>query len=266
MVGGRIYCPYCAAEHVWNCNEARTDPSNSRPSRWCISKLIRPAKPGAAASGHLAPEPALSVSGRRPRRCRRDAARGIAVALAQIPHRMIDVATVSAAPAPPAPQQARPRAVVCRAPMNRAALTPSSSPHEGRTAAREFLEPEVAPHPERRLKKDCGRRTWARACRQSRPLPAAFRTPHPLPQFAGLIGGGTGREAEKGTSDGPRRELQAIRRRLHAEGAKRGSVEDKNILLNVALAWVRLARQSLRRGQARPPPAPRISGKAALNS
>jgi hypothetical protein len=23
IVGGRIYCPYCAAEHVWTCNEAR---------------------------------------------------------------------------------------------------------------------------------------------------------------------------------------------------------------------------------------------------
>jgi hypothetical protein len=25
IVGGRIYCPYCAADHVWTCNEARFD-------------------------------------------------------------------------------------------------------------------------------------------------------------------------------------------------------------------------------------------------
>ena len=25
VVGGRIYCPYCAADHVWTCNEAWLD-------------------------------------------------------------------------------------------------------------------------------------------------------------------------------------------------------------------------------------------------
>ena len=23
IAGGRIYCPYCAADHVWSCGEAR---------------------------------------------------------------------------------------------------------------------------------------------------------------------------------------------------------------------------------------------------
>ena len=25
IAGGRIYCPYCAADHVWTCNEARLE-------------------------------------------------------------------------------------------------------------------------------------------------------------------------------------------------------------------------------------------------
>jgi hypothetical protein len=25
VVGGRIFCPYCAADHVWTCSEARFD-------------------------------------------------------------------------------------------------------------------------------------------------------------------------------------------------------------------------------------------------
>ena len=25
IAGGRIYCPYCAADHVWSCNEARLE-------------------------------------------------------------------------------------------------------------------------------------------------------------------------------------------------------------------------------------------------
>jgi hypothetical protein len=25
IVGGRIFCPYCVAEHVWSSNEARVD-------------------------------------------------------------------------------------------------------------------------------------------------------------------------------------------------------------------------------------------------
>ncbi len=41
------------------------------------------------------------------------------------------------------------------------------------------------------------------------------------------------------------------------------SIEDKNILLNVALAWVRLARQSQAAGQSS---AGAEDGKAALNS
>lgn len=28
IVGGRIYCPYCAADHVWTCNEVRFDQAN----------------------------------------------------------------------------------------------------------------------------------------------------------------------------------------------------------------------------------------------
>ena len=27
VVGGRIYCPYCATDHIWTCHEARFDPS-----------------------------------------------------------------------------------------------------------------------------------------------------------------------------------------------------------------------------------------------
>lgn len=31
VAGGRIFCPYCVAEHVWSCNEARFDqPSHSQ--------------------------------------------------------------------------------------------------------------------------------------------------------------------------------------------------------------------------------------------
>ncbi len=29
VVGGRIYCPYCAADHVWTCSEARFDHQNN---------------------------------------------------------------------------------------------------------------------------------------------------------------------------------------------------------------------------------------------
>ena len=28
VVGGRIYCPYCVADHVWTCNEARIEPQH----------------------------------------------------------------------------------------------------------------------------------------------------------------------------------------------------------------------------------------------
>lgn len=31
--GGRVYCPYCAAEHVWNCTEARLDPVRTAPNK-----------------------------------------------------------------------------------------------------------------------------------------------------------------------------------------------------------------------------------------
>jgi hypothetical protein len=30
IVGGRIYCPYCAADHAWTCNEARFDRLEAR--------------------------------------------------------------------------------------------------------------------------------------------------------------------------------------------------------------------------------------------
>jgi hypothetical protein len=30
IVGGRVYCPYCAAEHVWTCTEARHDEPRKR--------------------------------------------------------------------------------------------------------------------------------------------------------------------------------------------------------------------------------------------
>lgn len=29
--GGRIYCPYCAADHVWTCNEAKLDDRDRKP-------------------------------------------------------------------------------------------------------------------------------------------------------------------------------------------------------------------------------------------
>lgn len=32
IVGGRIYCPYCAADHVWTCGEAQFD-DVIRPTR-----------------------------------------------------------------------------------------------------------------------------------------------------------------------------------------------------------------------------------------
>ena len=36
VVGGRIYCPCSAADHIWTCHEARSIPSSSRrASRWC---------------------------------------------------------------------------------------------------------------------------------------------------------------------------------------------------------------------------------------
>lgn len=33
IAGGRIFCPYCAAEHVWTCGEARLDdkPQRQKP-------------------------------------------------------------------------------------------------------------------------------------------------------------------------------------------------------------------------------------------
>jgi hypothetical protein len=27
--GGRIFCPYCATDHIWTCNEARIEQNNS---------------------------------------------------------------------------------------------------------------------------------------------------------------------------------------------------------------------------------------------
>jgi len=30
VVGGRVYCPYCAAEHVWTCTDARQDEPRKR--------------------------------------------------------------------------------------------------------------------------------------------------------------------------------------------------------------------------------------------
>ncbi len=31
VVGGRIFCPYCAAEHVWSAREAHADEHRSKP-------------------------------------------------------------------------------------------------------------------------------------------------------------------------------------------------------------------------------------------
>jgi hypothetical protein len=31
VVGGRIYCPYCASDHVWTAFEARLDQAPSGP-------------------------------------------------------------------------------------------------------------------------------------------------------------------------------------------------------------------------------------------
>jgi hypothetical protein len=33
IVGGSIYCPYCAADHVWTCNEARFDPMSQHHNK-----------------------------------------------------------------------------------------------------------------------------------------------------------------------------------------------------------------------------------------
>ena len=30
VVGGRIYCPYCAADHVWTCKDARPDDDRNK--------------------------------------------------------------------------------------------------------------------------------------------------------------------------------------------------------------------------------------------
>lgn len=29
IAGGRVYCPYCAVEHVWSCTDARIEPARS---------------------------------------------------------------------------------------------------------------------------------------------------------------------------------------------------------------------------------------------
>ena len=39
VVGGRIYCPYCAADHVWTCNEAQLD----HPNKTARKPLVRQA-------------------------------------------------------------------------------------------------------------------------------------------------------------------------------------------------------------------------------
>lgn len=39
VVGGRIFCPYCAADHIWNCNDARFD----EPRRSETRTLVRQA-------------------------------------------------------------------------------------------------------------------------------------------------------------------------------------------------------------------------------
>ncbi len=33
ITGGRIYCPYCAAEHVWYSSEARSDERGAERSK-----------------------------------------------------------------------------------------------------------------------------------------------------------------------------------------------------------------------------------------
>jgi hypothetical protein len=33
IVGGRLYCPYCAAEHVWTCEEARHQQTGHPPNK-----------------------------------------------------------------------------------------------------------------------------------------------------------------------------------------------------------------------------------------
>ena len=40
MAGGRIFCPYCVAEHVWSSTEARLD---ERPSERRQKPLVRQA-------------------------------------------------------------------------------------------------------------------------------------------------------------------------------------------------------------------------------
>ena len=31
ITGGRIYCPYCAADHLWTCTDARNDEPKKKP-------------------------------------------------------------------------------------------------------------------------------------------------------------------------------------------------------------------------------------------
>ena len=40
VAGGRIYCPYCATDHVWSCHEARMD---AAPSKSVRKPLVRQA-------------------------------------------------------------------------------------------------------------------------------------------------------------------------------------------------------------------------------